>query len=261
MFGLQRSAVADPPNPWKVPASIRAREVVIRRQSRGGFLLGVLSSAALVAGFIGITSSASAANSPWTLFNYNSSDHGLKATAAASAASDTASFNFAPGVYTAALTTSAKALTGDLTGDMISATVAVTNMGPLATFIDQHNGGCLPDNQSVRLYFSSAGTGSAPPIPPITTPSKGYYTTFWWSNPISVVLTNNASGAMSAALDPTQWSDWNGQPGTAVPDAFATAVSKVTSIGLSFGGGCFFENGVTTSDGSGTFTLSGFSVT
>jgi hypothetical protein len=27
------------------------------------------------------------------------------------------------------------------------------------------------------------------------------------------------------------------------------------SIGLSFGGGCFFENGVGTSDGSGAFTL------
>jgi hypothetical protein len=28
----------------------------------------------------------------------------------------------------------------------------------------------------------------------------------------------------------------------------------VQTVGLSFGGGCFFENGVTTSNGSGTFS-------
>jgi hypothetical protein len=32
------------------------------------------------------------------------------------------------------------------------------------------------------------------------------------------------------------------------------AIHNVQTVGLSFGGGCFFENGVTTSDGSGTFT-------
>ena len=30
--------------------------------------------------------------------------------------------------------------------------------------------------------------------------------------------------------------------------------ADVQTVGLSFGGGCFFENGVTTSDGGGTFT-------
>jgi hypothetical protein len=40
---------------------------------------------------------------------------------------------------------------------------------------------------------------------------------------------------------------------------FMDAASNVTMIGLSFGGGCFFENGVGTIDGSGTFTLDSFS--
>jgi hypothetical protein len=31
-------------------------------------------------------------------------------------------------------------------------------------------------------------------------------------------------------------------------------------IGFSFGGGCFFENGVGTTDGSGTLTLHTFTV-
>jgi len=36
-------------------------------------------------------------------------------------------------------------------------------------------------------------------------------------------------------------------------EAFLVAIQNVQTVGLSFGGGCFFENGVTTSDGSGTF--------
>ena len=44
--------------------------------------------------------------------------------------------------------------------------------------------------------------------------------------------------------------------GCNVTAAFNTAVTKVHSVGLSFGGGCFFENGVTTSDGSGTIKSS-----
>lgn len=40
----------------------------------------------------------------------------------------------------------------------------------------------------------------------------------------------------------------------------AQAASNVTEIGISFGGGCFFENGVGTTDGSGMFTLTSFTV-
>ena len=61
MFGTHRHGV-DTPNPWKVPTNTEAREVVIRRPSRGAFLLGVLSSAALVATFLAIGSSASASS-------------------------------------------------------------------------------------------------------------------------------------------------------------------------------------------------------
>ena len=41
-----------------------------------------------------------------------------------------------------------------------------------------------------------------------------------------------------------EWSGWNGQNGATQPEAFAEAAAKVQSIGLSFGGGCGFENGV-----------------
>ena len=47
--------------------------------------------------------------------------------------------------------------------------------------------------------------------------------------------------------DKTQWSDWNGKPATDpnVSEAFEEAIQKVQTVGLSFGGECFFETGVT----------------
>ena len=38
-----------------------------------------------------------------------------------------------------------------------------------------------------------------------------------------------------------------------VTQAFMVEIRNVQTVGLSFGGSCFFENGVTTSDGLGTF--------
>ncbi|PYV63531.1 MAG: hypothetical protein DMG97_37485 [Acidobacteria bacterium] len=58
--------------------------------------------------------------------------------------------------------------------------------------------------------------------------------------------------------DPNQWSDWNGQRGSnpAVTEAFLEATHRVREVGLSFGGECFFETGVTP---AGSFTSEQFS--
>ncbi len=56
---------------------------------------------------------------------------------------------------------------------------------------------------------------------------------------------------MANMFDPHEWSDWNGQRGDsspAVTEAFLEATHKVQEIGLSFGGECFFETGVTPTD-------------
>jgi hypothetical protein len=60
--------------------------------------------------------------------------------------------------------------------------------------------------------------------------------------------------------DGSQWSDFYGHFGNdpAFSGGFAAAVSNVTEIGLSFGGGCFFESGVGAPDA--TFTLTSFTV-
>jgi hypothetical protein len=62
------------------------------------------------------------------------------------------------------------------------------------------------------------------------------------------LLSGSESGNITAHLaNPAEWSDWDGQSATnpAVTEAFFEATQHVQSIGLSFGGVCFFETGVT----------------
>ena len=63
--------------------------------------------------------------------------------------------------------------------------------------------------------------------------------------------------------DPSAWSDWNGKFGYENSAAFAAAVKDAKFVGLSFGGGSFFENGVgiVPGTGSGYFRLMDFRVT
>jgi hypothetical protein len=58
------------------------------------------------------------------------------------------------------------------------------------------------------------------------------------------------------------WSDYFGHFGNqpAYKAGFEEAISNITDVGVSFGGGCFFENGVGETNGSGTFTLNTFKV-
>jgi hypothetical protein len=207
-------------------------------------LLFVMSIAAIAA-LVTVPSFAGAASSPWKVYNYNPSGQSLQPVAATSSAAGSASFGFQQNVYTAQLLTTAKAFTGDRTGNTMTATVTVS--GADGTFVDQNGGGCTPDSQTVRLFFSSPGFA---------------YTNYWWSNPASYTLANGSVTLSVSLADLSQWSDWNGQvadSSSSVTAGFDAAVAKVSQAGLSFGGGCFFENGVTTIDGSGTFALTGFS--
>ena len=60
------------------------------------------------------------------------------------------------------------------------------------------------------------------------------------------LVSGSQSQTITASMsDPSEWSDWNGQNGATQPEAFLEATQKVQTIGLSFGGECFFETGVT----------------
>jgi hypothetical protein len=200
----------------------------------------LLASGMLVA--LAAAAPAMAGPSSWKVFNYNPSGQALAPVTPASVTGNTVSFNFSANTYTALLATSDNSLTGDLTGKTLNANVSWT--GVTGTFQEQNGGGCTPDAQYVRLYFASPGFA---------------FTHFWWSNPIHVDFTGaSGGGTMTVSLgDLNQWSDWNGKVADSSPDVtagFNAAVAKVSTVGVSFGGGCFFENGVTTSDGSGSFT-------
>jgi len=204
----------------------------------------------------------------WTVYDWTNGN-GIKPRVSAdsqpatSSGDGTASFPFIQSTYTALLTTTDNNLTGDLYDTAPSLSDQVNVSGVTGTFQYRDGVGCLGPGAlpGVRLFFQSpqgAGTtGSG---------STGFYTQFWWSNsvttggapPYKVVLGGNEPGTLSdSLLDPSGWSDFHGEfadSSPAITQAFVEAARNVKSIGLSFGGGCFFENGVTTSDGSGTFS-------
>jgi len=151
-------------------------------------------------------------------------------------------------------------LLGDLSGKSVSADVGVT-VTPLTQFT--YFGEGTPDNPcvraaNVRLYFQTDTGG------------KFQETDYWWSNPMSVDLQTLAAsqpGSLSIDADisdGSQWTDYFGHRGDdpLYAAAFQAATKDVQFIGLSFGGGCFFENGVGIAPGTGNgyFRLMDFTV-
>ena len=194
----------------------------------------------------------------WTVYDYNSSGQEIAPrnspnSMPATTLGTTTTFNFLAGHYTALLTTNDKALTGDQSTTTLTDNITLSG-SPGTTFETQHGGGDCVGNQpaAVRFFFvspaaSGPSVGTSPPGKGGTT-GAGFYTSFWWSNPVNLPMgSDGESGTITAHMaNPAEWSDWNGQSGAnpAVTAAFETAISHVQEIGLSFGGECFFETGV-----------------
>jgi hypothetical protein len=200
----------------------------------------------------------------WTVYDYNPSDNAIaprnspnSMPASTPDSGVTWQFPFKPDIYTALFTTTDPSVTGNDEGKTLKDTITV--QGDATSFMTQHGGGDCANNvpAAVRFYFTSpSASGSSTGTPP-----AGFYTQFWWSNPVSLQLTSgNETAPISASLsEPSMWSDWNGTNGAnpAVTEAFIEATQHVQSIGLSFGGDCFFETGVTATPD--TFTNETFS--
>src|ERR1041384_1972338 len=186
----------------------------------------------------------------WTVYDYNPSNNALAPRNApnkmpATTTGSVTMFTFLPGKFTALLTTTDRSLTGDLS--MTTLTDQISVSGSATTFMTQHGGGdCVNDvPAAVRFYFvSPSASGSS-----VGTPPAGFYTQFWWSNPMNMLLTPGSNGTIIANVgEPSEWSDWNGQRANSSPEvlaAFEKAIQNVQTVGLSFGGLCFFETGVT----------------
>lgn len=190
--------------------------------------------------------------STWKLGYYTPSGRALSMASAPSDGATLASFDFTSQDNTALLVTTHGAdkgsLLGNLNGDQVTAGYTIAGATGAFTYYGQGQpGSCGTTPASVRFFFITDNGGGFDP------------THYWWSNPISHPLANG-SFTLTAPVSPAAWSDWNGHLGINEATGFKAAAANVTMIGLSFGGGCYFENGVGTTDGTGTFTLSDFSV-
>jgi len=201
--------------------------------------------------------------SGWHIGYYTPSTPGTLSFAEAGTGSGIASLDFTMEDNTALLVTRQKAqyptLLGDLSHDStISTRFDITNVTGLFTYYGEPSCGPTPQEGGVeanfRFYFQTDNSG-------------GFDEThYWWSNPVSWPLldpsSNEQNQTISNSLNGAFWTDYFGHSGAdpLYAAGFQAAISNVTVIGLSFGGGCFFENGVGTTDGSGTFTIDSFSV-
>jgi len=202
-------------------------------------------------------------SSEWSVYDYNPSGRGIAPRKSAASMPATTpdsgatwQFAFLPQNYTALLTTTDPNLTGNRSTAMLSDTISVG--GSNGTFNSQYST-CNPC-ATVRFYFTSpcaSGPSDPPPGPPVAGvgPPAGFYTQFWWSNPMYMPLASpSATDTIKADMsDPLEWSDWDGKPASdpLVTPAFHEATQCVQSIGLSYGGGNGFENGVTFAYGAG----------
>jgi hypothetical protein len=212
----------------------------------------IVPSLAAAAALAWSAAPALAGGSDWHVGYYTPSGRALS-EASADTGTGLATFDFTNQPNTALLVTthgdSKGTLLGDLRGKTIHAEFDITGVTGAFTYFGEgtvDNPCVYPAN--TRLYFQTDNGGGFA------------FTHFWWANPDNFVLATNGHGVLNATVEPGEWSDWNGQPGVTQAPGFDAAAANVTSIGLSFGGGCFFENGVGTTDGSGTFTLTSFSV-
>jgi hypothetical protein len=182
----------------------------------------------------------------WKIYSYNPGG-GLSSKQAMSAGTDVADFDFLSTPDDALL--AIKQPTGPhvaLNGKTITATFAIDGA---ATFQYFGQPDACGTPASTRLYFNTNGPFA--------------FTNFWWSNPAAAVLTGQGTGVVIANVNPVSWSDWNGKFGTenaATTAAFDAAAADPDLVGLSFGGGCFFENGVGVSTGSATFKLISYTI-
>jgi len=198
----------------------------------------------------------SSETSEWTVYDYNPSNRAIaprnspdSMPATTPDGGATWQFNFRPSVFTALFTTTDAGVTGNLcpafpTGcKTLSDNINVNGSG--TTFMTQHGGGDCAGNTpaAVRFFFRSPSASG----PSTGTPPAGFYTQYWWSNPVNMqLLTGTQTGHITVSMgDLTGWSDWNGQRAALFPEAFIEATQHVQAIGLSFGGECFFETGVT----------------
>lgn len=214
------------------------------------FIVPILAAFLLLASAVPAAAQGGPVSPVWKLYSYTPSGNALRSQAADASETGIAAFTFAATPDDALFATQRPdGPHASILGRTITASFKVTT-APGTTFAYYGEG--TPANPcgtpaSVRLYFNTNGAFGFGT-------DNDWYSKYWWSNPVSEVL-RDGTLTLTATVAPEAWSNWNGQPGVARADGFAAAASDPDLIGFSFGGGCFFENGVGTPTGSATFTV------
>lgn len=200
-------------------------------------------------------------SSTWVLYKWGNSGK-YNPSSTTNATGTLASFSFPQTgnnvAYPAFLTTTTDTnLLGNLTGKTISGTIRLdVTSNPQFRYggQGQWNLGSAPAN--TRLFIS---TSSAPYS------NSGYKacpSCYWFNAAVSVqIKATTGTATLQDTLDPSRWSNANGQLGSSVPSEFTNAIANVRQIGLSYGGGSFYDVGIAITNGTGiaTFQLLTFS--
>jgi hypothetical protein len=195
--------------------------------------------------------SPGAGASGWHVGYINTSNKAISLAQAAPLTGGGATFNFTNQPNTALLIN--KGSGANLTGKTVTATFQLTGVTPPFIYGGESDGSAGSGPSTVRLYFETNNAG-------------GFNeTNYWWANASGGstsldTVGNNTTVTLTLNLIGSYWSDYYGHFGNdpTYSAGFAKAVKNVTGIGLSFGGGYFFENGVGTSNGLGSFQLQSF---
>jgi hypothetical protein len=135
-------------------------------------------------------------------------------------------------------TTNSSELLGNLRGATITATLQIVETNsPVWWFGNDCGSGVRYPN--VRLFFTTV----TEPYP--LDYANAHELEFWWARE-AYAQVQQGTITLTAHLDPSKWGDSQGHSGETEPyrTGFLSAASRVAQIGLSFGGGCFFDTGV-----------------
>lgn len=81
----------------------------------------------------------------------------------------------------------------------------------------------------------------------------------WWATREFVVLAPGTF-TLDVPLTPERWTSVYGRTGVDAPGEFSRTLSTVSSLGVSFGGGCFYGHGVFAAGGTARWTLTSYLV-
>ncbi len=147
--------------------------------------------------------------------------------------------------------------------DTITAMIDVAASSSSVIYVGNPDGECPGSSLTlcpgaVRLFIQSNLPASSTPA---TCVGPGYNKdNYWWSNPIDYPFAPGSSPGevtLSVPLNPDDWSNLCGEAGSLDPADFDAAIGSIKHVGLSFGSGFFFSNGlgVDGSTGNAIFEL------